>query len=95
MSKLKISILAIHLVPHQSQYIAWLLSRRIGADSAGMLATTLVDAQVDLNPHQACRILDRQDEIDQQRNRLIESLESRLTRQVSVVGISTIQWSLE
>ena len=38
--------------PYQSQYIAWLLSRRMGADSADLLATTLVDAQVDLNPHQ-------------------------------------------
>ena len=38
--------------PYQSQYIAWLLSRRMGADAADMLATTLVDAQVDLNPHQ-------------------------------------------
>lgn len=44
--------MAIHLVPYQTQYIAWLLSRRMGADSADMLATTLVDAQVDLNPHQ-------------------------------------------
>lgn len=40
------------LTPYQSQYFAWLLSRRIGADSADMLASTLVDAQVDLNPHQ-------------------------------------------
>lgn len=40
------------LTPYQSQYLAWLLSRRIGADSADMLASTLVDAQVDLNPHQ-------------------------------------------
>ena len=38
--------------PYQSQYIAWLLSRRVGVGSADMLATTLVDAQVDLNPHQ-------------------------------------------
>lgn len=40
------------LTPYQSQYIAWLLSRRMNADSADMLASTLVDAQVDLNPHQ-------------------------------------------
>ena len=40
------------LTPYQSQYIAWLLSRRMNADSPDMLATTLVDAQVDLNPHQ-------------------------------------------
>ena len=38
--------------PYQSQYIAWLLSRRMGAGSADLLASTLVDAQVDLNPHQ-------------------------------------------
>ena len=43
------------LVPHtsyQSQYIAWLLSRQIGRDSPDLLASTLVDARVDLNPHQ-------------------------------------------
>jgi ERCC4-related helicase len=40
------------LTPYQSQYAAWLLSRRIGGDSADILATTLVDAQIDLNPHQ-------------------------------------------
>ena len=41
-----------NITPYQSQYFAWLLSRRMGADSADMLAATLVDAQVDLNPHQ-------------------------------------------
>jgi ERCC4-related helicase len=40
------------LTPYQSQYVAWQLSRRMGADSADLLASTLVDAQVDLNPHQ-------------------------------------------
>ncbi len=40
------------LTPYQSQYVAWLLSRRMGADSPDLLANTLVDAQVDLNPHQ-------------------------------------------
>ena len=46
---------AVPLVPHtsyQSQYIAWLLSRQIGRDSPDLLASTLVDARVDLNPHQ-------------------------------------------
>lgn len=38
--------------PYQSHYLAWLLSRRLGGDSADLLACTLVDAQVDLNPHQ-------------------------------------------
>ncbi|MEO6322509.1 MAG: SNF2-related protein, partial [Polaromonas sp.] len=44
--------LSAELTPYQSQYIAWLLSRRIGTDSMDMLASTLVDSQVDLNPHQ-------------------------------------------
>lgn len=49
------------MTPHQSQYIAWLLTRRAAADTVESLASTLVDSQVDLNPHQveaalfACR----------------------------------------
>lgn len=49
------------LTPHQAQYVAWLLTRRAAGDSVEALASTLVDAQVDLNPHQveaalfACR----------------------------------------
>lgn len=40
------------LTPHQSQYIAWLLTHRVAGDSVESLASTLVDSQVDLNPHQ-------------------------------------------
>jgi SNF2 family DNA or RNA helicase len=40
------------LTPHQSQYYAWLLTRRAASDSVESLASTLVDSQVDLNPHQ-------------------------------------------
>lgn len=40
------------LTPHQSKYYAWLLTRRAAGDSVESLAATLVDAQVDLNPHQ-------------------------------------------
>jgi SNF2 family DNA or RNA helicase len=49
------------LTPHQSQYVAWLLTRRAAGDSVESLASILVDSQVDLNPHQvdaalfACR----------------------------------------
>jgi hypothetical protein len=49
------------LTPHQSRYVAWLLTRRAAGDTVESLASTLVDAQVDLNPHQvdaalfACR----------------------------------------
>ena len=47
--------------PHQTQFFAWELTRRANADSVESLGSTLVDAQVDLNPHQveaalfACR----------------------------------------
>jgi ERCC4-related helicase len=40
------------LTPHQCQYHAWLLTRRAAGDTVESLASTLVDAQVDLNPHQ-------------------------------------------
>lgn len=40
------------LTPYQSLYDAWLLTRRAAGDSVESLASTLVDSQVDLNPHQ-------------------------------------------
>ena len=40
------------LTPHQSQYYAWLLTRRAASDTVESLVSTLVDSQVDLNPHQ-------------------------------------------
>lgn len=40
------------LTPYQTQYYAWLLTRRAAGDTVESLASTLVDAQVDLNPHQ-------------------------------------------
>ncbi|WP_223511338.1 SNF2-related protein [Pseudomonas sp. GL-B-19] len=49
------------LTEYQCQYYAWMLTRRAASDSVESLASTLVDSQVDLNPHQvdaalfACR----------------------------------------
>ena len=40
------------LTPHQSCYYAWQLTKRHAGDSVESLASTLVDSQVDLNPHQ-------------------------------------------
>jgi len=37
---------------HQTQFFAWELSRRASGDTVESLGSTLVDAQVDLNPHQ-------------------------------------------
>lgn len=40
------------LSPHQAQYLAYKLTNRQPADSVEKLANTMLDAQVDLNPHQ-------------------------------------------
>ena len=40
------------LTPHQALYTAWRLTRKADSDSIDSLASTLVDSQVDLNPHQ-------------------------------------------
>ncbi|MDP2432965.1 MAG: SNF2-related protein [Pseudomonadota bacterium] len=40
------------LTPHQTQFFAWELTRHAASDSIESLGSTLVDAQVDLNPHQ-------------------------------------------
>ncbi|NEV64891.1 DEAD/DEAH box helicase [Thiorhodococcus minor] len=52
---------SVNISPHQSQFFAWELTRRANADTVESLGSTLLDAQVDLNPHQveaalfACR----------------------------------------
>ena len=38
--------------PHQLAYFAYQLTRRAAADSMDSMAGALLDAQVDLNPHQ-------------------------------------------
>ena len=43
---------AFQLTPYQSKYYAFQLTRRCPTDSMEKLAGALVDAQVDLNPHQ-------------------------------------------
>ena len=40
------------LTPHQRRFWAWQLLRQAASGSVESLAGTLVDAQVDLNPHQ-------------------------------------------
>ena len=40
------------LTPYHSQYFAWQITRRAASDSVDSLGSTLVDSQVDLNPHQ-------------------------------------------
>jgi SNF2 family DNA or RNA helicase len=40
------------ITQYQSQYYSWLLTRRMAGDTVESFAPTLVDSQVDLNPHQ-------------------------------------------
>jgi superfamily II DNA or RNA helicase len=42
----------MHLTPYHSKYFAYELTKRCPSDSVEKLAGVLVDAQVDLNPHQ-------------------------------------------
>ncbi len=72
------------LTPYQSQYYAWLLTRRAAGDTVESLASTLVDAQVDLNPHQ----------VEAQRNDLITQLEVQLQQRVEERTLFTVEWEL-
>ena len=42
----------MNLTPYHAKYFAYELTKRSSSDSMQKLASTLVDAQVDLNPHQ-------------------------------------------
>src|SRR5438477_7709440 len=42
----------MNLTPHHAKFYAYELTKRCASDSAEKLAGALVDAQVDLNPHQ-------------------------------------------
>lgn len=38
--------------PHQTQYFAWQLTRRLSSEDEDKLTSAIMDAQIDLNPHQ-------------------------------------------
>ena len=38
--------------PHQTQYFAWQLTRRLSSEDEDKLTGAIMDAQIDLNPHQ-------------------------------------------
>ena len=42
----------MNLTPYHAKYFAYELTKRSASDSIQKLASTLIDAQVDLNPHQ-------------------------------------------
>ncbi len=37
---------------HQTQYFAWQLTRRLSSEDEDKLTGAIMDAQIDLNPHQ-------------------------------------------
>ena len=45
-------VLKMNVTPYQAKYFAHELTKRCASDDAEKLAGALVDAQVDLNPHQ-------------------------------------------
>jgi ERCC4-related helicase len=47
----------MNITPYQAKYFAYELTKRSSSDSMQKLASTLVDAQVDLNPHQVSAAL--------------------------------------
>ena len=42
----------MHLTAHQAKYFAYELSKRVKSNSTEKFGATLMDAKVDLNPHQ-------------------------------------------
>ena len=40
------------ITPYQTQYFAWQLTRRLSSDDEDQLTGAIMDAQIDLNPHQ-------------------------------------------
>jgi len=40
------------ITPHQTQYFAWQLTRRLSSEDEDKLTGAIMDAQIDLNPHQ-------------------------------------------
>lgn len=42
----------LNLTPYHAKYFAYELTKRSSSDSMQKFASTLLDAQVDLNPHQ-------------------------------------------
>lgn len=93
------------LTDYHAKYFAYELTKRCPSDSLEKLAGALVDAQVDLNPHQiealesqrnAQRraLFDAQDEIDSRRDQLIAEIESKLQQRVSQTTLFSIRWKL-
>lgn len=95
------------LTQHQSQYYAWLLTRRAAGDTVESLAFTLVDAQLDLNPHQVeaaffvCNnplsrgvmASMRKDKRSWQKQQ--RELEAKLQQQIDEKTIFTIEWKFQ
>jgi hypothetical protein len=96
----------ITLTAYQSQVFAWELTRRAASDSIESLGSTLVDAQIDLNPHQveaalfACqnplsRGVILADEVEARRNTLIEQLEEQLEQRIQERLLFNVEWVLQ
>jgi hypothetical protein len=56
------------LTPYHAKYFAFELTKRVASDSIEKLASALVDAKVDLNPHQVEAVLIAHDEVSVRRS---------------------------
>lgn len=86
------------LTPHQSQYVAWLLTRRVAATSP-MFEEKLSWQKKQREPegkrNKLCReLFGRQDEVKAQRDILIECLKQKLRQQVGERPLFTVEWEL-
>jgi hypothetical protein len=83
------------LTDYHAKYFAHELNKRCPSDSIEKLAGALVDALVDLNPHQIeAALFDTPDEIDRRRERLIAEIEGKLQQKITTQELFAIRWKV-
>jgi hypothetical protein len=86
----------MNLTDFHAKYYAYELTRRHASDSDEKLAGAIASAQVDLNPHQVDAVLfDAQDQVDKQREELIEQIESKLAQKSDLQPLFTLRWRIK
>ena len=65
------------LTPHQSQYFAWLLTRRAASDTVELPASTLVDSQTLVDAQVVLSRQKKQRELESKRSKLRRELFAR------------------
>jgi len=89
----------MNITPHHAKCYAHELTKRCSSDSLEKLAPSLMDAQVDLNPHQVEATLfafrfEVQDEVESRKERLNADVEARLQQRIQTNELFTIRWQV-